>query len=173
MLRAMSSIAYEPIVMMFRLEIKTEVFTAQYQKTPSTQEKQKADIQSLGDETCYFYKRSCVIDEKAENWKVTQEVLLVCCQERLNKKPRAQGALLGSFWWSSQLLIRIPQERKELISKAYFDVVCARINLELLLVSRLGDNVLETDWLIFRLTYGMVEMYLKYITSPHSNCKKP
>lgn len=125
-LRARSSIAHELLVMMFRLEMKTRVphgSTAQYQKIPSsTQEKQKADIQPLEEETCFSYKRNCIIDEKAENWKVTQEVSLVCCQERLKQKPRAWGALQGSFWWNSQLLIRIPQERKEFTSKTYFDV---------------------------------------------------
>lgn len=59
------------------------------------------------------------------------------------------------------------------LSKAYLDVVCAGISLELLLVSRLGDSVLETDLQNFRLTYEMAETYPKYLTSPLSNCKKP
>jgi len=85
-------------------------------------EKQKVDIQPLGEETCYFCKNNCITDEKAENFTVTREVLLFCCQERLKEQPRARGAPLANFWWSSQLS-KIPQERcKELISKAYFDV---------------------------------------------------
>lgn len=58
------------------------------------------------------------------------------------------------------------------LSKAYLNVICAGISLELLLVSRLRDNVLETDLQIFRLTYEMAETYLKYLTPPFSNLKK-
>lgn len=58
------------------------------------------------------------------------------------------------------------------LSKAYLNVICAGVSLELLVVSRLRDNVLETDLQIFRLTYEMAETYLKYLTPRFSNLKK-
>lgn len=66
-----------------------------------------------------MYKRNCIIDEKARELESDPGSLAGPWPGKIETE--AQGAPLGDSN-SSQLLIRIPQERKELISKAYFDV---------------------------------------------------